>query len=58
MEEDTRLTTSGVAPPNPQTQIRLQLTTKHADISLPENTGPILVPTSERANIAYCLTLG
>ena len=29
------------------TQVKLQLTTRHADISLPENTGPILVNTSE-----------
>ena len=32
--------------PNP-TQIKLQLTTRHADISLPEKTGPILVNTSK-----------
>ena len=28
------------------TQVRLQLKSRHADISLPENTGPILVNTS------------
>ena len=28
------------------TQVKLQLTTRHADISLPENTGPVLVNTS------------
>lgn len=26
-------------------QVKLQLTTRHADIALPENTGPILVNT-------------
>ena len=30
-----------------QTQVKLQLTTRHADISLPDDTGPILVNTSE-----------
>ena len=31
----------------PGSQIRVQFTTQHADISLPETTGPILAPTSE-----------
>ncbi|MCJ1400670.1 ribosome biogenesis protein ytm1 [Xylographa trunciseda] len=30
------------------TQVKLQLTTRHLDISLPENTGPILVNTNLR----------
>ena len=29
------------------TQVKLQLTTRHPDISLPESTGPILVNTSK-----------
>ncbi len=29
------------------TQVKLQLTTRNADISLPEKTGPILVNTSK-----------
>ena len=29
------------------TQVKLQLMTRHADISLPEKTGPILVNTSK-----------
>jgi len=28
-----------------QRQVRVQLTSKQEDIALPENTGPILVPT-------------
>ncbi|MCJ1385250.1 ribosome biogenesis protein ytm1 [Xylographa soralifera] len=32
----------------PNTQVKLQLTTRHSDISLPENTGPILVNTNLR----------
>lgn len=32
---------------SPPSQVKLQLTTRHADISLPENTGPILVNTSK-----------
>ena len=31
----------------PSTQVKLQLTTRHSEISLPENTGPILVNTSK-----------
>lgn len=30
-----------------QRQVRVQLTSKNEDIALPENTGPILVPTGE-----------
>lgn len=30
-----------------QRQVRLQLTTRHEDVALPENTGPILVPTGK-----------
>lgn len=30
-----------------QRQVRVQLTSKQEDIALPENTGPILVPTGE-----------
>lgn len=33
--------------PSPQSQVKLQLTTRHSDIALPENTGPILVNTSK-----------
>ncbi|MCJ1428262.1 ribosome biogenesis protein ytm1, partial [Sticta canariensis] len=32
----------------PTSQVKLQLTTRHADISFPENTGPILVNTNLR----------
>ena len=38
----------GVSDATAGSQIRLQLTTKDADISLPDSTGPILVPTSLR----------
>lgn len=30
-----------------QAQVRIKLSTRDADISLPEGTGPILVPTSK-----------
>ena len=30
-----------------QRQVRVQLTSKQEEIALPENTGPILVPTGE-----------
>lgn len=30
-----------------QRQVRLQLTTRDAEFALPENTGPILVPTGK-----------
>lgn len=30
-----------------QRQVRVQLTSQQEDIALPENTGPILVPTGE-----------
>lgn len=32
-----------------QRQVRVQLTSKEEDIALPENSGPILVPTGENA---------
>lgn len=32
-----------------QRQVRVQLTSKQEDIALPENSGPILVPTGENA---------
>ena len=32
--------------PDLTTQVRIQLSTRHPDISLPENPGPILVNTS------------
>lgn len=32
-----------------QRQVRLHLTTRDNDIALPDNTGPILVPTGELA---------
>lgn len=32
-----------------QRQVRVQLTSKQEDIALPENTGPILVPTGKNA---------
>lgn len=31
-----------------QRQVRVQLTSKQEDLALPENTGPILVPTGEK----------
>lgn len=33
-----------------QRQVRVQLMSKQEDIALPENTGPILVPTGENTN--------
>lgn len=30
-----------------QRQVRVQLTSKQEDIALPEDTGPILIPTGE-----------
>ena len=33
-----------------QRQVRVQLTSKQEDLALPENTGPILVPTGENTN--------
>lgn len=35
------------AAPAEQRQVRVQLTSKQEDIALPDNTGPILVPTGE-----------
>lgn len=35
-----------------QRQVRVQLTSKQEDIALPENTGPILVPTGKSVFIA------
>lgn len=37
---------NGMATPDPPSQVRVQLSTRHPDISLPENPGPILVNTS------------
>ena len=34
-----------------QRQVRVQLTTKNDDIALPDNAGPILVPTGERMSL-------
>ena len=52
MNEDKSLPPENGAAPSQhaQRQVRLQLTTRHADISLPENTGPILVPTGRYLN--------
>lgn len=36
----------GASTASSQAQLKLQLNTRHSDISLPENTGPILVNTS------------
>ena len=36
-----------------QRQVRLQLTTRHEDVALPENTGPILVPTGKNSLDIY-----
>lgn len=36
-----------------QRQVRLQLTTRDADFALPENTGPILVPTGNYDQSMY-----
>lgn len=40
-------TESGPSSQAIQRQVRLQLTTRDGDIALPDNTGPILVPTGE-----------
>jgi hypothetical protein len=54
MEEDTRIAVEPITTSNSsQAQIRLQLTTRHSDIALPENAGPILIPTSQDANLAF-----
>lgn len=45
MSEDQTESTADAA----QRQVRVQLTSKQEDIALPENTGPILVPTGENA---------
>ncbi|KAI9821558.1 MAG: ribosome biogenesis protein ytm1 [Thelocarpon impressellum] len=47
----TQTTTTALAEPSqdrPGSQVRVQFTTQHPDISLPENTGPIVVPTNLR----------
>ncbi len=36
-----------LAEAKPESQIRIQFTTKLKELSLPEDNGPILVPTSE-----------
>lgn len=36
-----------------QRQVRLQLSTRDPDIALPENTGPILVPTGNCSSFSY-----
>ena len=40
---------SGAATEAVQRQVRVQLTSKQEDIALPEDTGPILVPTGQDA---------
>lgn len=44
--ETLAATASGTAIFDPPSQVRVQLSTRHPDISLPENPGPILVNTS------------
>jgi len=34
-----------------QRQVRVQLTSKQEEIALPENTGPILVPTGKSSDL-------
>lgn len=41
---------SSSAAASAQRQVRVQLTSKQEDIALPENTGPILVPTGKSAH--------
>ena len=47
-QETITTSTNGTANPtsNSVSQVRVQLSTPHPDISLPENPGPILVNTS------------
>ncbi|PGH15851.1 ribosome biogenesis protein YTM1 [Polytolypa hystricis UAMH7299] len=47
-EQNNLVETGAPAPQESQRQVRLRLTTRDAEISLPENTGPILVPTGLR----------
>ncbi|KAF7592872.1 ribosome biogenesis protein ytm1 [Aspergillus hancockii] len=48
MSESLNSTSADVSSQSAQRQVRLQLTSKQEDIALPENTGPILVPTGLR----------
>jgi hypothetical protein len=46
MATDIRMSEATEAPePLANLQVKVEFTTRHADIELPENTGPILVPT-------------
>lgn len=45
MAEDQNL--AAAVSQDAQRQVRVQLTSKQEEIALPENTGPILVPTGE-----------
>ncbi|KAI9818134.1 MAG: ribosome biogenesis protein ytm1 [Pycnora praestabilis] len=48
MSATTTMTSAAATANTPNPQVKLQLTTRHSDISLPENTGPILVSSSLR----------
>jgi hypothetical protein len=45
---------SGSSSQAAQRQVRLQLTTRDGEIALPDNTGPILVPTGETVRGFCC----
>lgn len=49
----TEVLTEQQNPPGvkPESQVRVQFTTKLKDFNLSEDTGPILVPTSKCANL-------
>jgi hypothetical protein len=47
MSEGLVSSSAGASSQSVQRQVRVQLTSKQEDIALPENTGPILVPTGE-----------
>ena len=58
------LSTEDQRPPTearPESQVRIQFTTKLRDLTLAGDTGPILVPTSESiettSGVLICLTL-
>ncbi|PGH15697.1 ribosome biogenesis protein YTM1 [Helicocarpus griseus UAMH5409] len=46
--QDTPMGDTAPTSQQAQRQVRLKLTSRHEDIALPENTGPILVPTGLR----------
>ena len=47
MDLDQNHASTADSPQAVQRQVRVQLTTKNEDIALPDNTGPILVPTGK-----------